>query len=117
MILKVYNLMLGADETRYLVHESCQCKCGLNESVCNSKQKWDHDECRCECNELDDWGSFKDDYIWCLSMCNCECNKARESNEYLDIENCFCKKRLSGILVLACENEISIKYNWNLTWC
>ena len=31
----------------------------LNESVCNSKQKWNHDECWCECKELDDWGFVK----------------------------------------------------------
>ena len=49
-------------ETRFLVqYESCGCKYGLNESVCNSKQKWNHNECRCECKELDDWGSCKND--------------------------------------------------------
>ena len=32
--------MLGVNETRFLVqHESCKCKCKLNEIVCNSKQK------------------------------------------------------------------------------
>ena len=32
--------MLWANESRFLVHhESFECKCGLNESVCNSKQK------------------------------------------------------------------------------
>ena len=30
-------------------HESCECKCGLNESVCNSNQKLHPNECRCEC--------------------------------------------------------------------
>ena len=43
------------NETRFLV------KCGLNESVCNSKGKWNHDECWCECKKLDDWSSCKDD--------------------------------------------------------
>ena len=44
--VKVFNLILGANETKFLVqHESCECKCGLNESVCNSKQKWNHNEC------------------------------------------------------------------------
>ena len=38
MNLKVFNLMSGANETRFLVqHKLCKCKCGLNESVCNSK--------------------------------------------------------------------------------
>ena len=40
MILKVYNLISGADETKCLVeHESRECKCGLNESVYNSLKK------------------------------------------------------------------------------
>ena len=46
--------MSGVNETRFLVqHESCNCKCRLNESVCNSKQRWNHDECWCEYKELD----------------------------------------------------------------
>ena len=27
-------------------HKLRECKCGLNESACNSKQKWNHDEYR-----------------------------------------------------------------------
>ena len=41
--VKAFNLMPGVNELRFLVqHESCACKCGLNERVCNSKQKWNH---------------------------------------------------------------------------
>ena len=44
--------MSGVNKTRFLVqHESCECKCGLNESVCNSKKKWKHNECWCECKD------------------------------------------------------------------
>ena len=40
MNIKVFNLMLGKDDTTFLVqHESCACKRGLNESVCSLKQK------------------------------------------------------------------------------
>ena len=35
----------------------------INENASNSKQKWNHDECWCECKELDDWGSIKDCYM------------------------------------------------------
>ena len=36
--------MSGVNETRFFVqHEMCECKCGLNASVCNSKQKWNQD--------------------------------------------------------------------------
>ena len=53
MILKVYNLIPGANEKKDLVqHELCECKCELNESVCNSLQKLNHDECRHDCKEL-----------------------------------------------------------------
>ena len=56
--VKVFNLMLGVNETRVLVHqELCEGKCRLNKSVCNSKQKWNHNECQCDSKELDDWGS------------------------------------------------------------
>ena len=48
----------------------------LNESVHNSNQKWNHDECQCECKELDDWGSCQNDYMRNLSTCYCEYNKA-----------------------------------------
>ena len=62
MNLEAFNLMLGVNETRFIVqHESCECKCGLNESVSNSKQKCNHNECRWECKELDDSSSCKDD--------------------------------------------------------
>ena len=47
---KVFNLMSGVNETRILVqHESSECKCTLNEGVCNSKQKQNHGECWREC--------------------------------------------------------------------
>ena len=38
-VKNIFNLMSGVNETRFLVeHESCECKCGLNESVCNSNK-------------------------------------------------------------------------------
>ena len=59
--------MSRVNETRFFSFsvqlESCECKCALNESVCHSKQKWNHNECKCECKKLDDWSSCKDDYM------------------------------------------------------
>ena len=37
-------------------HETCKCKCRLDASVCNNKQRWNDDKCRCECKELIDKG-------------------------------------------------------------
>ena len=88
MDVKTFNLVSGVNEIKFLVqYKSRGSKCRLNESVCNSEQKWNHNECRCECKELDDWDFCKNDYMWNPSRRNCECNKACKSDEYLDIKN------------------------------
>ena len=57
---KIFNLMSGVDKTRFLVqNESCGCRSRLNGSACNSKQKYNHYQCLCECKELDDFGFFR----------------------------------------------------------
>ena len=56
--LKKIHLMSGLNEARFIVrHESHKCKRELNESVCNSKQLWNSDECWCDCKKLEDWVS------------------------------------------------------------
>ena len=37
-------------------HETCKCKCRLDASVSNNKQRWNDDKCKCECKELIDKG-------------------------------------------------------------
>ena len=51
--LIVFNLMSITNETRHIKwHETCKCKCRFNSSVCNNKQCWNEDKCRCKCKEL-----------------------------------------------------------------
>ena len=51
--VKVFNLISRTNETRYIEwHEPCKCKYRLDASVCNNKQRWNKDKCRCECKEL-----------------------------------------------------------------
>ena len=51
--VKVSNLMSRTNETRHIRwHETCKCKCRLDASVCNNKQRWNDDRCRCKCKEL-----------------------------------------------------------------
>ena len=46
--LKVFNLMSRTNKTRHVKwHETCKCKCRLDTSVCNNKQRWNKDKCRC----------------------------------------------------------------------
>ena len=78
----------------------------MNESVCNLKQKWNHDEYQSECKELDDWSCYNNDCMGNPSTCDWECNKACKIDDYLVIKNCSCVKRLFGKLVLACEDGI-----------
>ena len=52
--------------------------------------------------------------------CDDECNKACKIDEYLDIKNCSCVKRLIGKFVLECEDEIlntteNLLYNKKVT--
>ena len=55
--IKVFNLMSRTNETRHIKwHETCKCKCRLDASVCNSKQRCNEDNCMCECEELIDKG-------------------------------------------------------------
>ena len=49
LIIKVFNLMPKTNETRHIKwNETCKCKCILDASVCNNKQRWNGDKCRCE---------------------------------------------------------------------
>ena len=53
--VKVFNLMSRTNETRHKKwHEKCKRKCRLDASVCNNKQRWNNDQCRCDCKELID---------------------------------------------------------------
>ena len=50
--MKVCNFLTMLNETRNVLwHESCKSVCKLNSSVCNNKQVWNDDTCRCDCNE------------------------------------------------------------------
>ena len=59
MNLKIFSLMSRVNKTIFLVqYESWNCECVLNESVCNSKLKWNNYKCWCECKKLDNLDSF-----------------------------------------------------------
>ena len=92
--VKVFNLMSRTSETRHTEwHETCKCKCRLNSSVCNNKQRWNKDKCRCEFKELVDKGVCDKGFIWNPSNCEWKCDKSCDIGEYLDYENCKCRKK------------------------
>ena len=98
---------MRTNETRHIEwHETCKCKCRLDASVCNNKQRWNNDKCRCECKELIDKGVCDKGFIWNPSNCECECDKNCDISEYLDYENCNCRKKIFDKLVEECTENI-----------
>ena len=70
-------------------HETSKCKCRLNASVCNNKQRWNNDKWRMY-DKLDE----------------CECDKSSDVGEYLDYENCKCRKKLLDKWVDECTEVV-----------
>ena len=61
---KCLNLISAVNKTRFLYqHESIECKYRINKSVCNSKQKWNHNEIRYKNVENLILGFRKNDYV------------------------------------------------------
>ena len=101
--IKVFNLMSRTNETRHIEqHETCKCKCRLDGSVCNNKQRWNNGKCQCKCKELIDKGVCNKGFIWNPSNCKCESDKSCDVSQYLDYENCKCIKKLVDKLVEEC---------------
>ena len=76
--IKIFNLISKSNQTRHIKwHETCKCKCRLDASVCNDKQRWGQDNCGCECREeLINKGRCVKGVIWNPSHCICECDKS-----------------------------------------
>ena len=61
-------------------------------------------------------GVYDKGYAWNPSNCECECDKSWDVGEYLDYENCKCRKRLVDKLVEECNEIVEetslVKINW-----
>ena len=107
--MQVYNFLMMLNETRSVLwHESCKCVCKLNSSVCNNKQIWNSDTCKCDCNE--DFASIINctkGYTWNPSTCECQCDTWCKPGQYLDLKNCICKHKLIGRIIEECTSVIN----------
>ena len=114
--MKVYNFLMRLNETRnVLQHESCKCICRLNSSLCNSKQIWKSDSCRCDCNE--DFAGIINctkEYMWNPSTCECQCDMWCKPGQYLDHKNCVCKNKLVIAECTSIINETMINNKDNI---
>ena len=98
----VLLMLLRTNEIRHIKwHETCK-----DASVCNNKQLWNNDKCRCECKELIDNGRCDKRFIWNPSNCECDCDQLCDAAEYLDYKNSKCRKRLTDKLVEECSENI-----------
>ena len=118
--VKVFNLMSRTNETRHIKwHESCKCICRLDKIICNNKQKWNKDKCRCDCKKLIAKGVCDKGYAWNPRNCECGCDKACDAGGYLDYKNCKCRKELTDKLINDCTNSteetklVKITFNEN----
>ena len=113
--VKVFNLMPRTNETRHIKwRKTCKCRCRLDGSICNNKQRWNDGKCRCECKELINKGICDKGFIWNPSNYECECDKSCDIGEYLDYKNCkFRKKIIDKLIVECCEHidENKMLYN------
>ena len=92
--VKVFNLLSRTNETRHIKwHKTCKCKCKLDASICNNKQRWKDDKCICECKELIDKGTCDKGFIWNPSNCECEYDKSCDIRENLDYKICRNRKK------------------------
>ena len=102
--MQVYNFLMRLNEIRNVLwHESCKCVCKLNSSVCNNKQIWNDDTCRCDYNE--DFAGMINcakGYTWNPSTCECQCDTWCKPSQYFDHKICICKNKLVGRLISEC---------------
>ena len=107
--MKVYKFLMRLNETRNVLwHESCKCVCRLYSSVCNSKQIWNSNTCRCDCNE--DFAGIINctkEYMWNPSTCECQCDKWCKTGQYLYHKSCVCKNKLVVRVIEECTSVIN----------
>ena len=109
--------MSRINETRFVIwHETCKCVSRLDRIICNNKQRWNKNKCRCEYKELIDKGTCDKGFIWNPSNFEFECDKTCDIGEYLDYENFKCRKKLVDKLIDECTETIEEMEFTNVTF-
>ena len=90
--------------------------CRLDGIICNSKQRWNKNKCRCECKELIDKGVCDKGFIWNSSNCEREREKNCDIGQYLDYKKSKCRKKLADKLIDECTETINETKLTNITF-
>ena len=111
MNVKVFNLLSRINETKKIIwHETCKCVCRLTSAICNDRQEWNKNKCKCQYKEyLVSKLACAKGYMWNPSTCACECEKFCETGQYLDYENCVCRKKIIDDLIEQCTSIIDME--------
>ena len=115
--VKAFNLMSRINEARQIMwHETCKCVFRLTSAVCNTRQIWNKDKCRCEWKEdLVNKIVCDKGYIWNPIDCACECDKSCGIGQYLDYKSFVCRNSLVDKLLEECTNVIDGDKIYNKT--
>ena len=111
MNVKVFNLLSRINETKKIIwHETCKCVCRLTSAICNDRQEWNKNKCKCQYKEyLVSKLACAKGYMWNPSTCACECETFCETGQYLDYENCVCRKKIIDDLIEQCTSIIDME--------
>ena len=83
--VKVFDLISQKNTLKNIpFRKSCNCDCLLDEKVCNNKQKWNKNKCRCECLEI----------------------KERDNNSFWNVVNCRCEFKKTAKLITTKECDV-----------
>jgi len=101
--INVYVRDLGSQSAETLILKnatSCEEKCLLNDTSCNSYQSFDEDRCQCDCIQKNPPPSCQSPFRWDWEQCGCICpvdhkTKICEKRKSFNKEycSCMCKER------------------------
>ena len=108
--IKIFDLLERINETKKIVwHETWKCVCHFTSDICNDRQEWNENKCRCECKEdLVSKLACDKGYVWNPSTCSCECDRYRETGQYLDYKSCVCRKKIIDDLIDQCTSTVDM---------
>lgn len=91
--LEVTNFYSNQPEPSYSLenHTSCIGQCVRDKSMCSSTQKWNPEQCRCECDKTAEFHvNCPEHYSWNPDTCQCVCTRTCIRRQKLNETSCSC---------------------------
>ena len=104
MNVKAFNTIAGINESKSAVkHVSCNCKCRFNGIKYNSEQKWNYEQCQCECKKTSK-NIYMREIMYRILAYVLAGDKKLEMDQYLNY--CICTKQVVENLIITCEDQM-----------